>query len=41
MFDELVRTKVPETVEEPAEVPVAVVPKLKKKKVVKAALPKT
>jgi hypothetical protein len=37
MFDELVRPKVPET----AEIPVAVVPKQTKKKVVKAALPKS
>jgi hypothetical protein len=37
MFDELVRPKVPET----AEIPVAVVPKPKRKKVVKAALPKS
>jgi len=41
MFDELVRPKVQETVEEPAEIPVAVVAKPKKKKVVKAVLPKS
>jgi hypothetical protein len=41
MFDELVRPKIPETVEQPSEVPVTVVPKQKKKKVVKAVLPKS
>jgi len=41
MFDELVRPKAPETVEQPTEIPVAVVPKPKRKKVVKAALPKS
>jgi hypothetical protein len=41
MFDEIVRPKIPETVEEPAEIPVAVVQKPKKKKVVKAVLPKS
>jgi len=39
MFDELVRPKVPETVEEPSEVPVTVVAKPKKKKVVRAGGP--
>jgi hypothetical protein len=40
MFDELVRPKVPETVEEKSEIPVTVVAK-PKKKVVKAVLPKS
>jgi hypothetical protein len=41
MFDELVSPKIPETVEEPTEIAVSVVPKPKRKKVVKAVLPKS
>jgi hypothetical protein len=41
MFDEIVRPKAPETTEAPKEIPIAVVPKQPRKKVVKAVLPKS